>query len=356
MSRKNKTLFNSICIGSLLTAAAVLPAVERPAFVSAEESGEEPVGSISISPKLDIPEKEELINQEVNKEDVEKTMNLEAIQLAKKEALAEIDSGIEILLGYKESDLSAMQVKLYRESVAQYSKLVTKSGEKASKDSQVFDVLDEFSSWTKEYKEAITKAKEEEKAEAKEKARLLAQLKKEKSEQDKAGKEITGVVNVTDTSSTPKIGQVSYGIPNLQDQYLTYEPYTAITAKTTPHYRLQTLAKTDKDGYRIYDGAISVALASAYGTTIGTLYEITFSDGKVMRAVLGDNKADIHTDSKHQYRDASEVYDGKSGNIVEIIFDKTNYPDMRSINKKINSDFTGKVVSIVKIGMAEGFE
>lgn len=364
MSTRKKALVNTISIGALLATSITLQfsnhsgralAVQRLAEVQetkeevktepAEVEAKEPeVGSIQLSPGLYIPEEKTFRNQEVPREDVIKTMNLEAIKLAASSALAEIDAGVEIHLGYSEDDLNPVQLQLYEENVAHYSKLVQDAGQNSLEEQGVIDALNEFKDWASSYKKAIDASIEEEKQE---------QLAKEQEQEEEA--KVIEEVDHSPTSTVSVTQQVSYGIPDLKEQYLTYEPYTAITAKTTPHYRLQTLAKTDKHGYRIYEDAVCVALASSYGTTIGTLYDIKFSDGKVMRAILGDNKADNHTDSLHQYRDATGAYDGKSGNIVEIIFDTTNYPTMQSVNKKINSDYSGDVVSIVKVGMAEGF-
>lgn len=305
---------------------------------------EEEIGSIKLSPGLYVPQQEELRNQPAEYDDVVKTMNLEATKLAMYAALAELDAGIETHLGFKEEQLNPIQVQFYEENVAHYSKIVEVAGTDSLEEEAVNEALAEFKTWASEYREAIVVAIEDAQREEEEKLKLA-------ESQD----EVVVQVDHSPKPSTANIQKVSYGIPELGDQYLTYEPYTAITAKTTPHYRLQTLATTDEHGYRIYEDAVCVALASAYGTTIGTLYDITFADGKVMRAILGDNKSDKHTDELHQYRDATGAYNGKSGNIVEIIFDTKNYAGVNAVNRKINGDYSAKVVGIVKVGIAEGF-
>lgn len=366
MSKKNKVAFNSIWISSILVSTmVVLPSSEYGDTVLAKEKEgegivieidevvapeeEQAISSIQLNPGMYIPEKEMLLNKEVDRNDVIKTMNLKDIMLATDTSLAEIDAGIFRHLGYSEGDLTEVQVSLYDENVIHYSKEIQAVTGTAIEEEEVTAVLEEFNAWIEAYKTAIAEEKQLE-LEAAEKA-------KEEAEQEEKAKliEATEVVDHSPNSETPIMDYVSYGIPELGDQYLTYMPYTAITAKTTPHYRLQQIATTDKHGYRIHEGAVAIALASSYGTTIGTLYDIKFSDGKVMRAILGDNKSDKHTDSNKQYRDATGAYDGRSGNIVEIIFDVTNYPDMNSVNRKINSDYSGEVISIVKVGMAEGF-
>lgn len=366
MSRRNKAAFNSIWISSILVSTmVVLPSSEYGDTVLAKENDskgiaieideivpaaeEQPIGSIQLNPGMYIPEKEMLLNQEVDRNDVIKTMNLSDIMLATDTSLAEIDAGIFTHLGFTEAELTEVQVKLYDENVVHYSKEIQRVYVEALEEKEITAVLEEFNTWIESYKAAILESIEEEKT------RELEAIEKAKAEEEAKLIEATEVVDHSPNSEIPVMDYVSYGIPELGDQYLTYMPYTAITAKTTPHYRLQQLATTDKHGYRMYEGAVSVALATSYGTTIGTLYDIKFSDGKVMRAVLGDVKSDKHTDKYKQYRDATGSYDGKSGNIVEIIFDITNYPDMNSVNRKINSDYSGDVISIVKVGMAEGF-
>lgn len=305
---------------------------------------------IQLPPTLEVPKKEEFNNKEVSKKDVQKTIKLERYQLEVKTVQAYLSQGTKEHLGYLEEDLTTKQLLEYKTLVSNYSsdlrKLIKKTGDLI----QVADISKNFKKDASELAKSINE----------DKFKVELEKLKEEKEKETSKKVVTEVVDTNkelgDSKELPQTVLVSYDVPSLKEQYLTYEPYTAITAKTTPHYRLQQLAKSNKDGYRIYEGAICVALGSAYGTKIGTLYNIKFSDGKKMKAILGDNKADIHTDSKHQYRDSREIYDGLSGNIVEIIFDRNGYNDSNSVNRKINGDYPADVVSIEKIGVAKGFE
>lgn len=343
-----KVLFRGIGVG-VLSAAMVLPVANYSA--DTEES-------LWLSPTLDVPDKEDFLNKEVAKEDVIRTVNLQEISITLKAALAEIDAGIKLNLGFTEQELEKIQIQVYQDSVKKFATQAQKVSEKASEAKEVDKVLEEFHEWTNDYQQEITKDKKEKSEEEERKRKILEQEEMNRTKQINSSptkKQSNQVVGGLE-GNINEAEKVSFGVPSLESQHLTYMPYTAITAKTTPHYRLQQLAETNEEGYRTYEGAISIALGSAYGTQIGTLYDIEFSDGQVMRAILGDNKQDRHTDEKNQYRDAREVYDGKSGNIVEIIFDTTGFPDMNSVNRKINKDYPGEVVSIVKVGVAKGFE
>lgn len=305
---------------------------------------------IQLPPTLEVPEEKDLLNKAMKKKDVQRTLQLEKYQLELKTAQATISEGVKVHLGYDEKELTANQMLRYNESVRDASESIRDLTKNPKSVPDVFTVTKDFKASMKQLANKIHEEKFEAEAE---KLRQKVETKKDKVS-------ITEVVDMNETTSPdteiPNPESISYSVPKLTQQYLTYEPYTAITAVSTPHYRLQQMAKTNKVGYRVYDNAICVALASSFGTKIGTIYNITFDDGKKMRAILGDNKADIHTDKKNQYRDATGVYDGSSGNIVEIIFDRTGFPSSNAVNRQINGDYPGKVVSIEKVGTAKGFE
>ena len=304
-----------------------------------EDSDDETYNYIGLSPWLYVPDKDSLRNKPVDPEDVKLTMNIEAMKLATSAALADLSLGVKTHLGFDEEDITPAQLKFYEENIIYYSNLIQEQTAENSDEETIQGVLDTFNDWVVAYREAIIRDKEEQK---------LAQEKNLQQVNDT-------VVNLSSTI-IPEEQHISYGIPELGEQYLTYMPYTAITAKSSKQYKLQELAVTDEEGYRTYEGARCVALATSYGAQVGSVYNIAFADGQVMKAVLCDIKSDRHTDSKHQYRDATGAYNGKSGNIVEIVFDTKNHPTVNSVNRKINSDYPAKVIAITKVGVVEGFE
>lgn len=79
--------------------------------------------------------------------------------------------------------------------------------------------------------------------------------------------------------------------------------------------RLQKKAHTDKNGLRKVDNRYCIALGSYYTTKIGCKIDLVMSDGQVIKCILGDQKSDRHTDSRHQKHRTD-------GSLVEFIVDK----------------------------------
>lgn len=137
---------------------------------------------------------------------------------------------------------------------------------------------------------------------------------------------------------------VKMGLPSVSGKTKTYAYYTAVTVKSSPQYKLLNSKKchTDpKTGIRMVDDCYCIALGSYYGTKIGTKYKITLSSGKSFNAILCDQKANRHTDSKHQYA-------VRNKDIVEFYVQKGKIP--RGINGSYDKldQFKGSIVSIEK--------
>jgi len=136
------------------------------------------------------------------------------------------------------------------------------------------------------------------------------------------------------------------GLPSVSGKTKTYAYYTAVTSRSSPQYKLLRSEEcyTDEEtGIRMVDDCYCVALGSYYGTKIGTKYKITFSNGNTIKVILCDQKANRHTDSKHQYAVNNK-------DIVEFYVERSMMP--RSIRNRGNygllSQFSGSVVSIEK--------
>lgn len=137
---------------------------------------------------------------------------------------------------------------------------------------------------------------------------------------------------------------IDMGLPKVSGKTKTYAYYTAVTAKSTPQYKLLNSDECytdEKTGIRMIDDCYCIALGSYYGSTIGTKYKITLSSGNSFNAILCDQKANRHTDENHQYA-------VKNKDIVEF------YVEKRKIPKNIRGDygrleqFKGKIVKIEK--------
>ena len=70
--------------------------------------------------------------------------------------------------------------------------------------------------------------------------------------------------------------------------FKSYMDYRKITNRSTRQYALQQEAYTGSDGLRYVDDRVMVAMAEQ---TVGTILDIKLSDGDVIRAIVGDIKA-----------------------------------------------------------------
>lgn len=149
---------------------------------------------------------------------------------------------------------------------------------------------------------------------------------------------------VTNSKTVSTKTPVKMGLPNVSGKTKTYAYYTAVTVKSSPQYKLLNSSEcyTDpKTGIRMVDGCYCIALGSYYGSKIGTKYKITLSTGKSFMGILCDQKADRHTDSKHQYAVQNK-------DIVEFYVQRSKIP--RGIKGSYNNleQFKGNIVSIEK--------
>lgn len=80
--------------------------------------------------------------------------------------------------------------------------------------------------------------------------------------------------------------------------FKSYMPYTAITLKNSPQYKLQhQYAYTGNYGIRQVNGRYCIALGTYYSKQIGTEIDLILKNGVVIPCILSDLKADRDTDS-----------------------------------------------------------
>lgn len=104
------------------------------------------------------------------------------------------------------------------------------------------------------------------------------------------------------------------------NSFKSYMPYTAITNKSSPQYKLQQLAYTGDYGIRMVNGRYCLAVGSYYTTKIGTYIDLVLANGTIIKCILADCKADAHTDTTHRQN--------PNGSITEFIV------DINKLNKK----------------------
>lgn len=80
-----------------------------------------------------------------------------------------------------------------------------------------------------------------------------------------------------------------------------YENYECITDKSSRQYTLQQIAYTDDDGFRKIGDRYLVAIGTYFEAECGTLFDIILENGEKIPAMVGDIKADIHTDAWNVY-------------------------------------------------------
>lgn len=128
----------------------------------------------------------------------------------------------------------------------------------------------------------------------------------------------------------PEIVGTEYVIPEHYGQrdFKSYESWRAITSEASPHYELQNeYAYTGEDGIRMVEGRYCIALGSYFTTIIGQYVDVVLENGTVIECILGDQKADAHTDEPH-------IAHLTDGSIVEFIVDKE---EIASLPRKLGN-------------------
>ena len=152
------------------------------------------------------------------------------------------------------------------------------------------------------------------------------------------------------------IAETEYDIPNYETSFKTYMDYRCITDKTSAQYMLQMEAYTDDMGLRKYEDHYIVAMGTYYSDNVGDTFKITLDNDISFNVIIGDIKADCHTDSKNMY---SPVYDQNgnfvSANVIEFIVDTKKLD--RSVKRlgtiEAYDDFKGNIVKIERTDVYE---
>lgn len=106
-----------------------------------------------------------------------------------------------------------------------------------------------------------------------------------------------------------------YQVPSNRG-FKSYMSYKAITSKSSPQYKLQSIAYTGEFGIRQVDGRFCVAIGTFSAATVGTYIDLILENGTVIPCIVGDFKADIHTDSTNKVT-------SHNGCVSEFLIDKT---------------------------------
>ena len=118
----------------------------------------------------------------------------------------------------------------------------------------------------------------------------------------------------------------------------TVLPYKAF-GKNTNQAKLQSLCQTNEVGLRVYDGRFTIAIGTYFNTAIGQYFDLVLENGIIIPCIMGDLKADIHTDSRGLFTEAS-------GCMTEFIVDRTYLPNKNSATY-CYEEWNSKVVNVI---------
>lgn len=78
--------------------------------------------------------------------------------------------------------------------------------------------------------------------------------------------------------------------------FKSYMSYKTLSKESSPQYKLQEMCSTDENGIRNYYGRYAIAIGSGANCKVGDYVDLILANGEVIRCVVGDFKANIHTD------------------------------------------------------------
>ena len=121
----------------------------------------------------------------------------------------------------------------------------------------------------------------------------------------------------------------TFDVPDGKHEWKPYARYTAITAKSSPQYQLQKIAKTDENGLRYvtvdgekrYCVALPVYWAGGTFADIGRCFDVVMKNGATIHCVLGDLKKIEHSQN-------GEGKFGANGELLEFQVDQDKLPDI----------------------------
>lgn len=104
--------------------------------------------------------------------------------------------------------------------------------------------------------------------------------------------------------------------------FKSFMTYTAITKKSSSQYKLQQLAHTDIQGFRVYEERYCVAVGTGVGASVGQFIDVVLVNGTHIPCIVGDIKSDAHTDATNLF--------GVNGCCCEFLIDKnTLIPEVK---------------------------
>lgn len=138
--------------------------------------------------------------------------------------------------------------------------------------------------------------------------------------------------------------QLESNVPNYEDgcksYNFTFMDYKAVTSRNSTQYKILNadVAYTDETtGIRMYDGLYCVAVGTYYALP-GDKIDVTMTNGTVFHCIVGDAKADIHTDATNRYQ-------AQDGSVLEMIVDRSVFTGTSMYPKELE----GTIYNISKL-------
>ena len=165
-------------------------------------------------------------------------------------------------------------------------------------------------------------------------------------------------VIINDKSGGKSVTYTALEVPYIDSSFKTWMSWTAWDKNSSQYKFYKNNAYIDKNGFaRCYadsefgipEDYYLIALGSYYGTSIGTKYRITLDTGNIFYGILGEFKADKHTNSTNQYA-------VRNNDIIEFIVDDSALiAQVRSMGSaSAYLPLSGRITSMERIDLVEG--
>lgn len=119
--------------------------------------------------------------------------------------------------------------------------------------------------------------------------------------------------------SDEECSSVSFVIPK-NNGFKSYMSYKTITDKSSLQYKLQNnYAYTGNYGIRQVNERYCVAVGTAFNTQVGTYFDLILKNGHVIKCIVGDIKADAHTE-------INNIVTEHNGCVSEFIVETSSLP------------------------------
>ena len=116
--------------------------------------------------------------------------------------------------------------------------------------------------------------------------------------------DITGYI-LTSNLSLEKNIYIDFEIPTYSG-FKSYMDYRTVTTPTSAQYNLLNNYGYSDGGFRKVDGRYCIAVGSYFNTSIGQYIDLILENGIVIKCIMGDLKANIHTEDNNIFTSANK--------------------------------------------------